>query len=102
MSGPKVVRIVSREEVVAICEGLLAQLDAAHQEWLRVGRRNGQLSDGDVATVESHHGKIKALLRMNQFLDLQKAVPDEIAALRDDQEQRVARAAAVAAAARAT
>lgn len=101
MSGPKVVRIVSREEVVAICEGLLAQLDAAHQEWLRVGRRNGLLSDGEVATVEARHAQTKALLKRNRFLDVQKAVPGEIAALRDDQERRLARAAAEAAAARA-
>jgi hypothetical protein len=29
MSGPKVVRIVTHEEIVAICEGHLARLNAA-------------------------------------------------------------------------
>ena len=35
MSGPKVVRIVTREELVAESTALLARLDAAIQQWQR-------------------------------------------------------------------
>jgi hypothetical protein len=40
MSGPKVVRIVTREEILGICHGQLARVDAALAEWTRKGRRN--------------------------------------------------------------
>ena len=33
MSGPKVVRIVTREEILALCEGQLARVDAALADW---------------------------------------------------------------------
>ena len=39
MSGPKVVRIVTREENEAICRGMLARIDAALEEWAETGRR---------------------------------------------------------------
>lgn len=44
MSGPKVVRIVTREEHEAICRGMLARIDAALEQWAETGRRNDCLA----------------------------------------------------------
>jgi len=100
MSGPKVVRIVTREEVIAICRGHLARLDAALDQWRRVGRRNETLSEAEIASAESRRDALRRLLAQERFLDLQKAVPEEIAYLAVDQEARLAKAAAIAAQAR--
>lgn len=35
MSGRKVVRIVTREELIARCNGQLAQLDGVVAEWIQ-------------------------------------------------------------------
>ena len=58
MSGPKVVRIVTREEHKAICQGMLARIDAALEEWAAAGRRNDCL---DAATVEAARRRRDAL-----------------------------------------
>jgi hypothetical protein len=100
MSGPKVVRIVTREEIIAICEGHLARLNAAADEWVRVGRRNGVLTDAEISATESRRGALRGLLARGLYMELQKKVPDEIAFLQADQEARLARAAAVKAEAR--
>jgi hypothetical protein len=97
MSGPKVVRIVTIEEVIAICRGHLARLDAALDEWKRVGRRNNTLSEADIARVEARCDRLRRLLEQGRFMDLQKAVPKQIADLAADQEARLASAAAAAA-----
>lgn len=93
MSGPKVVRIVTREEIVAICEGHLARLDAAADEWIRVGRRNGVLTDAEISATESRREALRGLLARGRFMELQKAVPDEVSFLQANQEERLVRAA---------
>lgn len=100
MSGPKVVRIVTREEIVAVCEGLLAQLDAALEEWIRVGRRNETLADAEITASRARRDGLRRLLAEDRFLELQKAAPAEIAFLANDQQARLTRAAAVRAEAR--
>jgi hypothetical protein len=94
MSGPKVVQIVTREEIIATCEGLLARLDAAVARWQRVGRRNRTIDDGDVAAAEARRTALRALLASDQFVELQKQVPLEIAFFQDDLQLRLQRAAA--------
>ncbi|WP_457587607.1 hypothetical protein [Ensifer canadensis] len=93
MSGPKVVRIVTREEIIAICEGHLAQLEAAAAQWRRVGERNSVVDDNDVAQVHARVEAMQALLASEKFEELQKRVPAEIAFLNADVEKRVQRAA---------
>lgn len=100
MSGPKVVRIVTREEVVAICEGLLARLDAALEEWVRVGRRNSVVTDEEIAAVRSRQKEIGKMLLESRFADVQREVPAELAGLQADMDRRRSAAAAAAAAAR--
>jgi hypothetical protein len=100
MSGPKVVRIVTREEIIAICKDQLAQLEAALRRWEKVGRRNALLSDKDIESTRERQAQLCALLTKDRFVDLQKQVPDEITFLANDMERRLCEAASKAATAR--
>lgn len=93
MSGPKVVRIVTRDEIIALCEGHLARLNAAVEEWLKVGRRNDMLTGSEIAATRARQAGLRRLLEEDRFMDLQKAVPDEIHFITADQETRLTRAA---------
>jgi hypothetical protein len=97
MSGPKVVRIVTREEIIATCERHLARLDAAFEAWTRMGRRNKVITDHDVAATEQRRDRLRRLLAQEEFLLLQNQVPDEIAFLEADMQRRLAEAVAKAA-----
>lgn len=88
MSGPKVVRIVTREEIVAICEGHLRRLDQAIATWIAEGGRAGMLSDEEIAGTRARREALAALIAADAFSDLQKAVPDEIAFLKADLVRR--------------
>jgi hypothetical protein len=88
MSGPKVVRIVTREEIIAICESHLRRLDQVIDRWVRDGKRLGELSDKEIAATLERRKTLGALLEQDAFLDLQKAVPDEIVFLNADLERR--------------
>ena len=97
MSGPKVVRIVTREEIIAICQDHLAQVEVALQRWERVGQRNQLLDDEDVARARKRQAELRALLAADRFTELQKQVPDEIAYLQSDTQRRLSEAASKAA-----
>lgn len=94
MSGPKVVRIVTREEVVALCEQHLARLDAAIARWTKTGQQNDAIVEQDIAQVHERRDGLRHLLATDAFSDLQKAVPEEIAYLEADTRQRIDRAVA--------
>lgn len=88
MSGPKVVRIVTREEIIAICEGHLRRLDQAIEAWVTSGKRVQELSDEEIAATMERRRQLGALLSQDAFMDLQKQVPDEIAFLSADAGRR--------------
>lgn len=100
MSGPKVVRIVTREEIIARCKDILSQLEVEIRRWEKVGTRNELLSDADIAATRKRQVDLKALLSADRFLDLQKQLPDEIAYLQADMGRRLSEAASNAASAR--
>ena len=100
MSGPKVVRIVTREEVIANCQGYLARLDAVLARWARDGCRTDTVTDAEVEAARNRRDQIAALLGEDRFLELQKAAPQEIAFLKGDLQNRMERAAAAQARAR--
>src|SRR6478752_7576001 len=102
MSGPKVVRIVTREEILATCYGQLARLDAALDEWIRVGQRNECVDDSEVSAAKARREKLADLIGKDAFLAFQKEAPLEIAFLASDLQVRLAKAAEVVAAARAS
>lgn len=100
MSGPKVVRIVTREEILEICRGQLARVDAALEQWTRIGRRNECVDDNAIAEAIRRRDALAALIAADRFMDLQKQAPAEEAFLRDDMQRRLAGVAAEQAAAR--
>jgi hypothetical protein len=100
MSGPKVVRIVTREEILDICNGLLARVDAAIKEWVRVGQRNECVDDEAIAAVQRRRDVLAELIAGDRFTDVQKQAPVEEAFIRGDLQARLAKHAAEQAAAR--
>ncbi|MFJ7809769.1 hypothetical protein ACIQYQ_02970 [Pseudomonas asiatica] len=92
MSGPKVVRIVTREEIIAICEGHLRRLEQAVARWEAQAEKLGQLTEHERAAMRARQARLCALLAEEQFRELQKAVPIEIEHLRRDQLAREERA----------
>ena len=100
MSGPKIVRIVTREEILEICHGMLARVDAAFAEWTRIGRRNDCIDGDALAAAKRRRDALAALITADRFMDLQKQAPIEEAFLRDDVQARLAKVAAEQAAAR--
>lgn len=94
MSGPKVVRIVTRDEIIAVCRGHLARVDAALAEWTRIGRRDDCVDDEAVAAAGARRDALAALIEADRFMDLQKQAATEEAFLRDDLKRRLAVVAA--------
>ncbi|MCC6776084.1 MAG: hypothetical protein IT537_05505 [Hyphomicrobiales bacterium] len=99
MSGPKVFHVVTREEIIAICEGHLARLDAAIDGWKKAGGRSGATKE-DVDAVSARRDALRRMLTDERFAELQKQAPAEISFLRSDAERRVERASAAAVEAR--
>ncbi len=98
MSGPKVVRIVTRQEIIATCEAHLARLDAAARSYAAFCQKRELASEDELAAVEKRRLALHALLSADQFLDLEKRVPQEIAYLEADRQARAKKAAEIAAA----
>lgn len=90
MSGPKVVRIVTREEILAICHGHLARVDAALAEWERICGRNDCADDQAIAHARGRREALVALITADRFMDLQKQAPLEEAFLNADCQRRLA------------
>ncbi|MET3591812.1 hypothetical protein ABID26_001196 [Mesorhizobium shonense] len=100
MSGPKVVRIVTREELVAICEGQIAALEAMVGYWESFGERNNCLDNPEVELTRDRVRAMRMLLAGDNFGEVQKRVPAEMSFLKSDMDRRMQAAADAAAAAR--
>lgn len=94
MSGPKVVRIVTREELIDICEGHLARVDAALAEWTKVCARNDCLDEAALANAKSRRDRLASMIAADRFMDLQKEAPIEEGFLMRDIQDRLAGVAA--------
>lgn len=88
MSGPKVVVLVTREQMLAMAEGLLKRLDQAIASWAAEGQRCGMLSDEDIAATRRRRASLAALMETDDLVQLQKQVPDEISFLKADVSRR--------------
>jgi hypothetical protein len=93
MSGPKVITIVSLEEVIEICRIELVRVDAAIEEWTKIGRRNFVITAADESAVEKRRSQLLTMLQSGQYLPLQKEAPLLIQSLRADMDQRLEEAA---------
>jgi hypothetical protein len=93
MSGPKAFRIVTRAEIMTICRRSLARLDAAIEDWISRGQRNGTIDKADIDKVIARRDALRGLLSADKFVELQKQLPAEISYLQADAERRVEKAA---------
>jgi hypothetical protein len=93
MSGPKAFRIVTRAEIMAICRRSLARLDAAIEDWISRGQRNGTIDKADIDKVIARRDALRGLLSVDRFVELQKQIPAEISYLQADAERRTEKAA---------
>ena len=101
MSGPKVVRIVTREEVIATCELHLAGLNQAVNRWISKGQKEGIISEQDIAQINKRRQALQELLERDAFEELQKQVSIEIDYLKTDMKARLDKAIRKAAAEKA-
>lgn len=92
MSGPKVVRVVTREELVAVGESLLRRLDAALSEWERACAAAG-ISPADQKASKERRDALEHMLRADRFGEFGQAVVAEIGFLESDATRRRERAA---------
>lgn len=97
LSGPKVVKVVTREEQIATCSALLAQLNRGVTQWINECNRLGGIDNVDIGKVLKTKEKIEAYLKNENFQQIQIQVPRELSYLVRDLEQRRDRAAEVSA-----
>jgi len=89
MSGPKVLRIVTREELEAHAKRLVTQLRAAIETWRGRGLRAGVLTEAEIEAVMRRLSVVLNLEKIDEDLLLQKQVWTEIAYLEGDIEERL-------------
>jgi hypothetical protein len=77
MSGPKIVRIVTREELIDICTALIGRLDDAIKLLESEGQRLG-LSDAEtLSAARQRRDELQALMERDGFMEIQKRAPQE-------------------------
>lgn len=91
MSGPKVVRIITREELVAAGKALLTRLDAAVTQWQKDCVPN--LKAGEAQVTKQRRDALAAMLHNDQFIQFGHAADREIDFLEADAVRRREQAA---------
>ena len=89
MSGPKVVRIVTAEE---IAQAHLRRLDAAFERWKAQASVLGNLDDAAYTAQIERHERLHGLFDTKKFDELSRKVPAEIEFLSRDLAEREERA----------
>ncbi len=88
MSGPKVVRVVTREEQVSQCQLVLARLDQSVALWKEACESIGQLDQPGLDKVISRRNELESQFRSDRFHDFTRGANDEIAFLESDLDRR--------------
>jgi hypothetical protein len=96
MSGPKVVRIVTREEVEAICRRHLAIVEHAAAELRRCAKRHDALSDPLIEHLDARIQQLRRLFEEDRWIELQKQAPVTVAFLKTETQRIQAEAIAAA------
>jgi hypothetical protein len=96
MSGPKVVRVVTKQEVMSICRGRIDALQDAIEQWRKYAARHDALTAAEEKAVEKKLFAVIKMFEREQFLDVQKQCSVEIASLQSDmnriRDQAIAKA----------
>jgi len=69
MSGPKVVRIVTREELIAQGEGSLARVAAAFVAWERACDHVNGITQAEKAAGQARLDGLRQMLREDRFAE---------------------------------
>jgi hypothetical protein len=96
MSGPKVVRIVTREEIEAICRRHVANVEEAAAQLRRCAKRHDALTDALTTDLDGRLRQLRRLFEEDRWMDLQKQAPLTVTFLKTEMQQ--IRASAIAAA----
>ncbi len=96
MSGPKVVKIVTREEIEAICRRHIANAEEAVAEFRRCARRRDSPGDMLSADVDGRLQQLRRLFEEDRWGDLQKQAPLTVTFLKTEMQKIRARAIAAA------
>jgi hypothetical protein len=75
MSGPKVIVIVTREEIEAICRAHMAQVDAAIARVTAALKKYDILTEDKIAGLEKQRTLLKQSLAADRFMEIQKLAP---------------------------
>lgn len=94
MSGPKVVRVVTREERVASCERWLARLDRAFKLWQQECEKREWADADEINRFRPDMSRLRDMIAANHFNDLEAQVPRQMAFLKTDLEARCQKATA--------
>lgn len=89
MSGPKVVRVITAEEMREISRGHIARLEAALAQWERACQRADAASGDEVQAARGRVLEIAALLASGAHAEVQRRAPAETAWLLEDIERRL-------------
>lgn len=100
MSGPKVVRIVTREEIEAICRGHIAIVEDAAAELRRCAKRHDALTDALIGQLDARVQQLRRMFEEGRWTELQKQAPVTVAFFKDETQRIQAEAIAAAEAAR--
>jgi hypothetical protein len=96
MSGPKVVRVVTKQEVMSICRGRIDAFQDTIEHWRKCASRYDVLSAEEEQTVEKRLLAVKTMYEREQFVEVQKQCSVEIAFLQADmnriQDEAIAKA----------
>ena len=96
MSGPKVGRVVTKQEVMSICRGRINALQDVIQQWSKCAARYDTLTKEEADRVGKRLVAITKLFEREQFRAVQKQCSVEIAALKADmnriREEAIAKA----------
>src|SRR5437870_2890297 len=87
MSGPKVVRVVTREEVEAICRGLIASFEHAAAELKRCAERHDLWTKEVEAAITDKRRALGKMFEGERWIDIQKHAPLEAVFLRNETER---------------
>jgi hypothetical protein len=96
MSGPKVVRVVTKQEIMANCRGRIEAVHDAFDRWHKLASKLNSLTIEDEKRAENRLSSIVKLFEQEQFSEVTKRCADEIAVFQVDinriQEEAIAKA----------
>jgi hypothetical protein len=75
MSGPKVIVIVTREEIEAICRGHIAQVEAAIARVVAALKKHGMGTEDKLAGLEKQRTLLLQSFAAERFMEVQKLAP---------------------------